>query len=384
MPDKAPKAPLWTRNFTTVCALNTFIFLCYQMFPAALPVYVKSLGASDPVVGWVGGVIIISTLITRPLAGLALDNLERKAILVTGLAITIVATIAYGFFPIIWVILSVRFFHGIGWGMSSTASTTIAADYIPATRFGEGMAYFSLSSSLSMAVAPALALYVGIHFTVIIAAIFIAVASILSFKIQYKQIKHSSARAPHAKMSPYEKDAGWSAVVIFLIMIAYGAMITFIAIYAISKDIANIGVYFAVYTLALLVSRPFFGKLIDSHGFDLGLLSGILSTIAALIVLAFADNLVLLLLSGIFFGVGFGVCQTTLQTMAVLHSPRQRIGAANATFFTGFDAGIGCGSVLAGFLAAYFSYSQMFLLITIFPIVALLMFCTSSCWRRRL
>lgn len=384
MPDNVPKARLWTKNFTTICVLNTFIFLCYQMFPAALPVYVKSLGASDPVVGWVGGVIIISMLITRPLAGLALDNIGRKAVLIIGLIITVAVVIAYGLFPIIWVILSVRFIHGIGWGLSSTASTTIAADYIPQTRFGEGMAYFSLSSSLAMAVAPALALYAGMQLTVVAATIFIAVSFALAFKLQYKQIEPKPSDAPKIKIAPYEKAAVWSAVVIFFVMAAYGAMITFIAIYAFSKDITNIGVYFAVYTMALLVSRPFFGKLIDTHGFGIGLFSGITSTIAALVVLAFANGLALFLLSGIFFGVGFGVSQTTLQTMAVLHSPRQRTGAANATFFTGFDAGIGFGSILAGILAAYFTYSQMYLLIAILPVVALIMFCTSKCWRRPL
>lgn len=306
--------------------------------------------------------------------------------MIIGLIITIAATIAYGLFPIIWVILSVRFIHGIGWGLASTASTTIASDYIPKARFGEGMAWFSLTSSLSMAVALALALYVGIHYTVVIAGVFMVIGFVLAFKIKYKQIKMVSYHIskPKTKICPYEKAAIWSAVVIFCIMTAYGAMITFIAIYAISKSISNIGVYFAVYTMALLVSRPFFGKLIDSHGFGIGLFSGILSTIVALVVLALANSWILFLLSGLFFGLGFGVCQTTLQTMAVLHSPQHRTGAANATFYSGFDAGVGFGSILAGFLAAYFTYSQMYLLITVFPIIALIMFCTSSCWRHPL
>ena len=60
--------------------------------------------------------------------------------------------------------------------------------------------------------------------------------------------------------------------------------------------------------------------------------------------------------------------------MAVLNSPPDRIGAANATFFNGFDGGIGFGSILSGALTAWFTYSQMYLLIAILPLVAMGLF----------
>jgi predicted MFS family arabinose efflux permease len=50
-------------------------------------------------------------------------------------------------------------------------------------------------------------------------------------------------------------------------------------------------------------------------------------------------------------GVGFGVIFPTLQTMANNVVAHNRRGAANSTFLTGLDLGIGIGSVLTGFLS---------------------------------
>lgn len=369
-----PKAALWNKNFVGATFLNLFIFLSFQMFPPALPVYVKSLGASDTVVGWVGGAIIIATLIMRPFAGVALDTWGRKKIFIAGMFIVLAMTVAYGLFPIVGVILMIRFIHGLGWGMASTGSTTIAADLIPKKRFGEGMAYFSLSGSLAMAVAPALALYMGMHYTVVIATIFMVIAIVLAFCIKYRDIPAKPQNAPKQKFAPYEKAAVWPGAVMFMVNCSYGALVSFVAIYAHSRGIANIGMFFTIYAISILVTRPFFGKLVDSKGFGAALVPGILAAIASMVLLGLATNLAMFLISGFLYGIAFGACQTSLQTMAVLNSPPNRVGAANATFFTGFDGGIGFGSILSGLLASWFTYSQMFFIVALLPAVALGMY----------
>ena len=366
--------PLWTKDFWAISILNLFIFLSFQMFPPALPVYVKWLGASDATVGWLGGMIIIATLIIRPFAGLALDSMGRKKIFIIGLAIVLLMTVAYGLFPIVGMILAIRFVHGLGWGLASTGSTTIAADVIPKQRFGEGMAYFSLSSSLAMAVAPALALYLGMRHTVVVAAVLMVIAIVLAFMIKYRDLPPKPQNSGPRKFAPYEKAAIWPGFIMFLVNSSYGALVSFIAIYALTRGIENIGIFFTVYAVALVVTRPFFGKLIDSKGFGAAVFPGIIAAIIAIVILGFAQNLLWFLVSGFIYGIAFGACQTGLQTMAVLNSPPHRTGAANATFFTGFDGGIGFGSILSGLLATWFTYSQMYLLIAILPTLALLIY----------
>lgn len=53
----------------------------------------------------------------------------------------------------------VRLMHGIAYhGLSSTATGTIVANIIPASRRGEGIGYYMLSSTLATAIGPFLGL----------------------------------------------------------------------------------------------------------------------------------------------------------------------------------------------------------------------------------
>lgn len=398
---------IWTKKFFMILIINLLIFSSFQMLLPVLPVYVKSLGAADSIIGWIAGLSTIASIIIRPFAGVALDKYGRKGVFFTGLCIVILATISYGWIRLVSVILFIRFMHGFGWGISSTSSNTVASDTIPKNRFGEGMGYFSLSSSLAMAIAPTIGLKLisdyNIKIVSIVSSALTIAAFILAFKIKYKKIDNINLKESYlnedlcndklghikeeyiedkknvqknkkAKMIFFERSAFAPAIVMFLITITYGSIVGFISIYASNLGIDNVGIYFAVYAVSLLISRPFFGKMVDKHGFNIVVLPGLIFLFVGLMVLVNANSLLLFSISGILYGIGFGATQSSLQTMSVLNAPKENIGAANATFFNGFDGGIGVGSVLAGIIATSFGYSKMYMFLSISIIIALVLY----------
>ena len=50
----------------------------------------------------------------------------------------------------LFLLLALRFLHGIGFGMATTATGTIVTDVAPAHRRGEALAYFGVFMSLPM------------------------------------------------------------------------------------------------------------------------------------------------------------------------------------------------------------------------------------------
>ncbi|MFA7467265.1 MAG: MFS transporter, partial [Desulfotomaculaceae bacterium] len=60
-----------------------------------------------------------------------------------------------------------------------------------------------------------------------------------------------------------------------------------------------------------------------------------------------------------------------MQAMAVKNVPPNRRGAANATFFSSFDLGIGIGATMWGVVSKLTDYSLMYLLAAIPALVAL-------------
>ncbi|MFT4106728.1 MAG: MFS transporter [Lacrimispora sp.] len=367
---------LWTKDFIIISLVNLLLFCGFQMLLPTLPLYAKSLGGADALLGWLLGAATVASLIIRPVSGIILDKIGRKGIFFGGAIIIILVTIAYSHFPVVGMIIGIRFLHGIGWGMATTASSTMASDIIPKPRFGEGMGFFSLSSSLAMALAP------GIGLGLLASGGFIslsrwsaglgAAALLLAFFIRSR--KPAAKTEGKLKASPYEKASALPSFVMFFISSTYGSITGFLSLYAAGKNISNIGMFFTVYALFLLLSRPLYGKLTDRFGFPVIVYPGFLLTAAAMILLSKSATLPMFLASAAVYGLGFSALQSSFQTMAVIRAPKERLGAANATFFTGFDGGIGFGSVIGGMIASRAGYSNMYFYFSLFILIAAILY----------
>ena len=72
----------------------------------------------------------------------------------------LIITMLYPLLNTIWIFLVLRLFHGTAWGVSTTANSTMAVDSIPKARLGEGMGYFSVSTTVGAIVAPSLGILI--------------------------------------------------------------------------------------------------------------------------------------------------------------------------------------------------------------------------------
>lgn len=367
---------LWSRDFIGITLINFFLFCSFQMIQPSISLHAHDIGASDAMVGLILAIFTVSSLIMRPLAGTLLDRIGRHGVFLTGLAAITALMFGYGFTGSVLLLITLRFLHGFAWGATTTASSTIAADVIPRRRFGEGMGYFSLSTALALAIAPAIGLQIhhmiSFKATAIVATVLVAIAFFMSHGLHYQP---PQARAPGEPVPfPYEKGAIRAAVMMFFITATMGAVSNFVALYSATVGIDNIASFFVVYAVFMLVSRPMIGKIIDRRGFNIVVAPSLVLMGIALVVLHGANSLLDFLIAAATFGTGFAAAQTVFQTMAVISSPRHRTGAANATFFTGFDGGIGFGSLIAGIIAGRIGFDNMYLVFVAFLIVAAILY----------
>lgn len=369
------KQTLWTKDLILITIVNLFMFLSFQMIIATLPLHVEDIGGTEKILGWITGLATISAVLIRPVTGMALDKASRKIVFLTGLIILLVSTYFLGVFNYIWLILIIRFINGIGWGIGTTTAMTVAAETIPIKRFGEGIGLFNLSNGLGMAFGPLIGISIlnaqSFSNVALPAGMLVLAALVFSLFIKYKPIdKTVKAHIRKGKLPSVEKSSLGPALIIGLITITYGAIIAFIPIYGIERGVENIGLYFTIYALFLMFIRPLAGKMIDNKGFDIFVYSGVITLILSMIVLSQSQNIIIFAVSAALYGIGFGLLETSLLTMAVAHAPEGKIGSVNAVFFTFFDGGIGFGSIIAGIIASVTSYSRMYLILIIPLIIA--------------
>lgn len=359
------KEKIWTKDFVFICLANFFIFLAFQMTLPTLPLFVKELGGSDQLIGIIIGIFTFSALIFRPYAGHALETKGRRFVYMTGLFIFVVSVGSYSFITSIALLLLMRIVQGVGWGLSTTATGTIATDLIPPKRRGEGMGYFGLSGNLALAFGPSLglALVGAITFMelFLICAVLGLVAFLLSTKIGYKKVEQSPDKSVSVKFDIFEKTAVQPSMLLFFITVTFGGIASFLPLYAAEKGIAGIEGYFLIYALFLMISRTFAGKIYDKKGHQYVFPPGTILIFIAMLLLSWLPNTTVMLIAAALYGLGFGSVQPALQAWAVDQAPANRKGMANATFFSSFDLGVGLGAMLFGQLAFMFNYGVIYL-----------------------
>lgn len=361
------KEKIWTRDFTLIVFANFFVFLCFQMALPTIPLYINHLGGNDQLIGIVVGVFTFSALLIRPYAGQALESRGRRFVFLTGLIIFTFSTGTFGFVSSMFFIFLLRFIQGIGWGLSTTASGTIATDLIPANRRGEGMGYYGLAGNLALAFGPTLGLtlagVISFERLFLICSLLSVIALSLAIPIRYKQVEPKASSIK--RWDFYEKTALPPSLLMFFITIPFGGITSFLPIYSAQKGIDGLEWYFLLYAAALMLTRLYAGRLYDAKGHQAVFFPGAFLIIGSMLLLAWLPNSFIMYTAAVLFGLGFGTVQPALQAWAVRDAINRRKGMANATFFSFFDLGVGIGAICFGQIAYYFNYSAIYIVAAI-------------------
>ena len=425
---------IFTRDFLILATINLSMFFGFQMLNIGLPVYMAQLGAGAHVVGLATTLMTVTATLVRVFTGALLDRFGRMGMLIGGTALMVCTIVSYAIFPVVGIILGLRLLHGLGWGVGSTASSTIAADIIPKRRFAEGMGYFAMTTAIASALAPAVSVElvqgVGAVYMIYVATGITMLALVLSIvetvvgrrKGAKPDAGQAGAEPPNGASGPgraaqgatvaqagdpaqagspaqaaiparsgtpadasnptpqqaprskldtlFERRALVPSILIFFVNVGFGCITTFIALHAQEQGVGGVSSYFLVYAIVTLVTRPYIGKLIDRYGYRIPAILSSLCTAGTLALIGSSTSVVMFAGAGVLGGLGIGTAMGTFQSMAVARVEPWRRGVATSTYMTAFDLGIAVGSLVGGLVAAELGYTPMFFIMALSPVIA--------------
>lgn len=380
------KSRIWTKDFIIIVIANFFIFTSFQMTLPTLPLYVQEIGSNETWVGIIVGIFTFSALLIRPFGGKLLDTTGRAPVFLIGLAILVLSLYSLAISTTILILVIVRIVQGVGWGLSNTASGTIASDLVPKDRRGEGLGFFGLSGNLALAIGPALGLFLVDHIAFstlfIICGSLTLIALVLALNVRYvkpepltdSEIQEDADTAE--RFNFIEKRALPASALLFFITFTFGGIATFLPAYTFQQGFQShyIQIYFVLYALALVTTRFFAGRIYDRRGLPIVFIPGIILIISGLTLLAILKSPVYLFAGAILYGLGFGTVQPALQASAINSTPIRKRGMANATYFSAFDLGVGLGAITFGLVAQYADYSSIYWISAGSGVLSLLLF----------
>lgn len=371
------KESLFNRGFIMVFLSSLLMQMGHQSIQTLLPKYVNSLGAASTLVGLVSGTFAVAALAIRPFASPAFDIIKKKTLIRVGLVLLMITFTIYYFAPSIEIIIAGRVLHGFGIGSCAPLFLSYACTMMPESQIGRGVSLFLVSTAVGQAIGPGIGLSLAASIgyrNVFLLAVGCEILSFICLTI--------TPSDPQPEKKPYRislktiiaKDALPAAALSCLITISYGCINSFLAIYAGLKGIDNIGLFFTINAIGLIVLRPILGGYIDKLGFRKAIVPCVALFMVTLACLGRINGTLGIVICAVMMASSYGLTVPAIQAMSIKSVSKEQRGLASNTLYVGTDtghflgpyiAGIVVDALIAGGMAEIESYSTMFMIMTI-------------------
>lgn len=373
---------IWTGPFIVALLNNLCLFIVYYALLTILPVYIlNELHGTQSQAGLAMTMFMLSAIIVRPFSGKIIEKLGKKKTLVLSELFFCLSSILYVFIDSLTLLLLLRLFHGIWFSIVTTVLITMVNDIIPERKKGTGIGYFAMSSNIAVVIGPFVALssiqFISYKTLFFVLAIAVVVAFLLAFTLkETKSAKVETRQKSGFSWSDlFEKKAVPIAIVGGFTAFSYASIMTFISVFAETKDLFEyVSLFFIVFAIAMIVVRPFTGKLYDTKGPNSVIYPSFVFFAVGLFLLSTMDSISSMLIAGVFIGIGYGSIIPCFQTLAIQLSERHRSGHATSTFYTIFDTGMASGAFILGLVSSIWGYTTLYILCGAIVVLTILIY----------
>ncbi len=371
---------LWTKKYILAVSILFGICLCSNILLSVLTIFAKNLTGLDTYAGLMTSVFTIAALSVRFAAGVLLDKLNCKRVILSGIMLMIIASFLFIRCDHITAALIYRAIQGLGFGIASTGASTYVTKMCHPNRLLQGVGYAAIANSLTGVIGPSLAYaLIGEHYDqfelLFIVATLLAVGTFLLMLLgkdaSQKMIGSSSANEKHEKIN-------WGilclpVVILFMNSLTQSAITSFVSLYAISLGFVGAGSFFSVNAVGMIASRLVMNPLVKKFGpFKMILINSAVFFISVFLlskVTAMWQMLVMALPAGF----SIGAISPIINTFMIQNMPVNKSGIANALYYSSMDIGYAMGSIVWGVVAMKTGYVNVFFISALIQMICVVL-----------
>lgn len=345
---------IYSKDVILVMAASFFFMFSTMFINPLINGYAKSLGASSAFAGLIVGILSITAMFLRPVAGNLTDKFSKYRLSFIGGILIFIGVLGYIFTPASSWLLLFRLINGAGYVLCTVCMTTWLAFLVPRQHVGEAMGFYGLMNALAMAVAPAVSIniYQKIGYRESL------VASAASSLLMILAIQFVGDHAKPRKNKKQPKKKGFKIIQMNVLPVAILTTLFALPYFSTQADIVTyveqrhlnvaVGSYFLIYAIVLLVIRIGLKNFFDTVRFGVWFWISTIATAIYILLLTFMNNNWEMALAAAGMAVGYGVIYSVLQSTALLLAPLSEQGLASSTFYLGLDIGMSFGPILSG------------------------------------
>jgi MFS family permease len=349
----------------------------FYLLLTPVPQHAMAAGAAGSVAGTATGVLMLTSVAAEFLVPRTVARFGSRAVLVAGLALLGVPSLALLVSASLPVVLAVCFARGIGLAVIFVECGALAARLVPAERRGEGLGVLGVVAGLPAVIGTPCGVWLMDHASpalVFVLGAVSALAGVAAVAAVPASAVGDGAGAAGAARDGAAGDGGHGmaaglrnpalmrpAAVFAATATAAGIVVTFLpAVTSASGGLVAIALL--VQAAAATVARWWAGRHGDRHGAARLLVPGALVAASGTALLMAAGSPAVLLTGMLLFGAGFGVVQNASQAMMFERTPVSDYGTASAVWSVAYDTGYGVGALGFGLVAGVTGYPVGFAL----------------------
>lgn len=338
-----------------------------------LPVYANDLGASGIYIGLIFGSFSISRTVLLPYFGRLSDRKGRKPLIVVGLFVYTLLSIAFVFAGRVETLILLRFIQGIGSAMIMPVVQAYVGEITPAGSESYAMGLFNLSMFLSLSLGPMMGGSIKEIFSLDAAFIcmgaFSAVGLMLCL-LFLPPVDQEKARDTGREILPWSRLMADSGLIsLFLFRYAYVACIgiiwSFLPLFADTNFNLPGSLIGLLATLGVFVSGVLnlpMGWAADRISKNIMTVCGGLFSAIGMIMLFKAASFTDLLVGVSVFGLGGGISMPAIMGYAVMKGEEKKaMGSVMSIMTVAHSLGMLTGSMAAGLAVDFLSLRLSFL-----------------------
>ncbi|KKL44346.1 hypothetical protein LCGC14_2366590 [marine sediment metagenome] len=360
---------LYSRPFILISIANFFVICNLSSF-FLFPLFINEHGGNKSDIGILMAAMMISSILMRPWISQLVDRFGRKKSYFLGTLIMTIMPVFYLLFDgplsnFYTPLFAIRIVHGMGVALGFTSSFTYVADISPPQRLNEGLGMFGITALVGMAVGPGISepiihnLGFGAYFSMV--SMLGAIALVLQLFLPETYVLQSFQNTQISFFSVLKRRKIFGiALLTMLFGFGLAAQGGFVSPYVEDLKLPSVSVFFAVYSMAAILTRFFVVRIADRVGEQKIIPFALAINALGYLSLTAVKNSWLLIFSGIITGCGHGLLFPCLNSLAIRDEPAHIRGKINGVFTGGMDSGLFLGSIFLGYIGEWFGYHPIF------------------------
>ena len=368
---------LWTIR---AVALVAFMDLFMQL--PVIATYSRSLGAAAAMIGMTVGMYSATNLLGNLGAGVLLDRMDRKRLVIVGMVLTAASLYAYTIVDTPVQLLVLRAFHGLFAGVLAPGAFAMLGDRTRSQRV-RSMGMSGSLIAVSAVIGPLLAGWISVELgyeAVFATSATLMLVAALAFMVLVPGSAHSSGEQlqDRQQVSSLARNGVLLRVfwAVLVMTFGIGVLINYLPIVVeeIGGSARTSGIAFATFSLVatVLMASPLH-RILDARSRALTVACGLAFLgVSSLMLATLGAAAATLFPAMVVFGLGFGLLFPSLSASVADQAGSTQRGTAFGIFYAIYSLGVFVGAVVSGGVSGAFSdMGAPFYLAAAIPIVAI-------------